>query len=373
MTRATVFLSLVLLASGAQSASFDCQKASSRNDRMICDDAELSRLDDEVGVAYKEALRKASSPKELIANQREAWKLRERECSTKACLADWFVQRLAYLGTTAPKLAAKTPAPTAQLAAAQKALADKDYPSAFESFKQLAEQGDSEAQASLGLMYERGQGADKDLAEAFKWYRSAAAQGVAWAQTNLALAYANGRGTEKDDKQANKWFRSAALKGNTRAQELLGNMYVQGRGIPEGRKEAVELIRPSNLMYIAKLDKDYRKRIRFGSPSAERAVRDFNIDCKTSQGNGHFLPLINLLYARLASTDREDMWLETAVEERGGEVRISDSLRTPKEVVDTRVVFEINKWGDLRPVGSIKAEAVRNACFNSQGPIWLID
>ena len=358
------------------SASFDCKKAKSVNEHLICDDAELSKLDNEAALAYKEALRKASNPKGLVANQREAWRHREKECSSKACLVEWFSQRQTYLSATPSQPIAQSPSsdrPSALLATAQKALKEKDYALAFNLFKPLAEQGNSEAQANLGLMYELGQGTEKDFFEAFKWYRSAADQGTAWAQANLGFAYIDGRGTEKNDREGAKWLRKSAMQGGTRAQEVLGAMYNQGRGFPQGHKEVIEWINPSNLMYIAKLEKDYRKRVRFDSIKAEQIVRDFNIDCNAPQKNGHHLPLINLLYARLATADKEDMWIETTIQERDGEVRIIDSLRTPEKILNRNVVFEINKWGELRPMGSIRAEAVRNACFHSYGPIWLLE
>ena len=375
--RLTGFLIFLLtLASGVHSASFDCQKAKSVNERLICKDVELSKLDDELVFAYKEALRKSSNPKELAANQRDAWRHREKECSFKACLVEWFSERQTYFRATTSQSTAQLPSthlPSTLLSAAEKALEEKDYATAFSLFKPLAEQGNSEAQANLGLIYELGQGVNKDFVEAFKWYRLAAEQGVAWAQTNLGFAYVNGRGTKKDDKEAAKWLRRAALQGNTRAQEVLGAMYNQGRGVPRGHKEAVEWINPSNLIYIAKLEKDYKNRIHFESAKAERIVRDFNIDCNAPQTNGHHLPLINLLYARLATEDRKDMWIETNIQERDGEVRIIDSLRNPEKVIYTNAVFQINKWGELHPMGSIRAEAVRNACFDSHGPIWLLE
>lgn len=261
----------------------------------------------------------------------------------------------------------------ASISAAEKALKEKDYATAFELFKPLAEQGNSEAQANLGLMYELGQGVNQDFVEAFRWYLSAAEQGTAWAQTNLGFAYFNGRGTRKDDKEAAKWLREAALQGNTRAQEALGVMYNQGRGVPKSHKEVVKWINPSNLMYIKKLEEDYRRRVHFESKKTERIVRDYNIDCNAPQKNGHHLPLINLLYARLATADREDIWVETTIQERGGEIRIIDSLRTSEKIIHANVVFQINKWGELHPMGGIRAEAVRNACFDSYGPIWLLE
>ncbi|MGB4059951.1 MAG: tetratricopeptide repeat protein [Burkholderiaceae bacterium] len=261
----------------------------------------------------------------------------------------------------------------ASLAVAKKALDGKDYATAFNLYTPLSERGNAEAQAHLGLMYELGQGTNKDFDEAFKWYFSAAEQGVNWAQTNLGAAYLSGRGTKKDEREAVKWFRKAALQGSTRAQEVLGAMYNQGRGIPQDQKEAAEWINPSNLTYIAKLEKDYRSRVHFETAKSEKIIREFNIDCNAPQKNGHYLPLINLLHARLATVDNDKAWVESTVQERDGEVRVIDSLYTPKGIIHASNVFEINKWGELRPLGSITTDAIRNACFGSHGPIWLLN
>ena len=61
------------------------------------------------------------------------------------------------------------------------------------SVQNLAEQGDAEAQISLGIMYDYGRGVPEDDTEAVKWYRKAAEQGVAKAQYNLGVMYTNGR------------------------------------------------------------------------------------------------------------------------------------------------------------------------------------
>lgn len=87
-------------AMAAHSASFDCQRAKSVNEHLICDDAELSQLDDELAQKYKDAQRKSATPKDLISNQREAWRRREKECTSKLCLVDWFAQRMSYLSAS---------------------------------------------------------------------------------------------------------------------------------------------------------------------------------------------------------------------------------------------------------------------------------
>jgi hypothetical protein len=126
------------------------------------------------------------------------------------------------------------------------------------------------------------------------------------------------------------------------------------------------------LEYLLKLEASYKKRVHFESAKAEEIVRNYNIDCRAK--DGRFLPLLGVLYARhdaVVQRSENKAWLETFVQERDGEVRIIDSFRTQKGTVgDDTLVFQINKWGELRPV-SISHEAVRNACFGFQGPIWL--
>ena len=50
-------------------------------------------------------------------------------------------------------------------------------PGQLAEIRRLAEQGDAEAQYSLGWRYDEGEGVPEDKAEAVKWYRLAAEQG----------------------------------------------------------------------------------------------------------------------------------------------------------------------------------------------------
>ena len=52
----------------------------------------------------------------------------------------------------------------------------------LDELRALAEQGDAEAQFSLGIMYDSGRGVPQDATEAIRWYRLAADQGFADAQ-----------------------------------------------------------------------------------------------------------------------------------------------------------------------------------------------
>ena len=104
--------------------------------------------------------------------------------------------------------------------------------------RRFADDGNASAQATLGFMYEIGQGVAQDEAEAVRWYRLAADQGEVVAQINLGLMYADGRGVPEDDAEAVKWLQLAAEQGEVVAQFNLGLMYDNGRGVPENDAEA---------------------------------------------------------------------------------------------------------------------------------------
>jgi TPR repeat protein len=68
----------------------------------------------------------------------------------------------------------------------------------------LADQGNVDAQAILGFMYELGNGVTQNFAEAAKWYRKAAEQGQVAAQVRLGSMYLQGRGVPQDYAEAVK-------------------------------------------------------------------------------------------------------------------------------------------------------------------------
>jgi TPR repeat protein len=105
-----------------------------------------------------------------------------------------------------------------------------DYETAVRLLRQLAEQGDAQAQYNLGLMYD-GHGVPQDYVESLKWYRMAAEQGHANAQLFLGLMYKKGKGIPQDDAESVRWYRKAAEQGDANAQLFLGFAYGTGKGV----------------------------------------------------------------------------------------------------------------------------------------------
>jgi uncharacterized protein len=108
-----------------------------------------------------------------------------------------------------------------------------DLKEAVRWYRLAGDQGNIDAQSSLGSMYSFGTGVPQDYAEAVKWYRLAAEQGDADAQFNFGTMYREGLGIPQDYAEAVKWYRLAAEQGDAYAQLNLGAMYMDGMGLPQ--------------------------------------------------------------------------------------------------------------------------------------------
>jgi hypothetical protein len=102
---------------------------------------------------------------------------------------------------------------------AASAYARGDFGTAYHLFKPLAEQGSSDAQFHLAVMYDLGLGIPQDYAESFQWYRKAAEQGLADAQNNLGVVYECGLSVPKDSVLAYKWYTLASSRFPSSEQE----------------------------------------------------------------------------------------------------------------------------------------------------------
>lgn len=134
---------------------------------------------------------------------------------------------------SAPALAASDP-----LEAGKDAYLANDFKRAYEILRPLAERGNPDAQITLGIMFDYGQGVAKDDAQATEWYRKAAMQGMPAVQHNLGVKYFEGIGIDKDYAEAARWWRMAAKLGFAESQYSLGEMYAYGIGAPKQEDEA---------------------------------------------------------------------------------------------------------------------------------------
>ena len=73
--------------------SFDCIKARSAVEKMICSDAELARLDRELGSVYVRASNLTSDRAAFQRQTNREWRMRESTCRDRECLLRWYAQR----------------------------------------------------------------------------------------------------------------------------------------------------------------------------------------------------------------------------------------------------------------------------------------
>lgn len=85
-----IAVSCLLFSTASFAASFDCAKAYSKVEKLICDTPSLSKADDELYVDYLQAKLVTGNSAEFKKIVGQNWKLREKNCDTEECLLDWY-------------------------------------------------------------------------------------------------------------------------------------------------------------------------------------------------------------------------------------------------------------------------------------------
>ncbi len=93
------------MCSAAHAASFDCTKAQTRAEQLICAESSLSRQDEQLAASYKLSRQQfdqgadgaAATLADLAAAQ-QAWLAQRDACPNAACLAASYAQQSAVLG-----------------------------------------------------------------------------------------------------------------------------------------------------------------------------------------------------------------------------------------------------------------------------------
>jgi uncharacterized protein len=101
-----VAISLVWMAS-VHSASFDCAKAKTKIDKLVCGDAKLSELDEKLSGLYKKALELSPVPEDSKEQQRDWVKGSRNTCKDAACLEEAYASRISELEKDLKNLSAK--------------------------------------------------------------------------------------------------------------------------------------------------------------------------------------------------------------------------------------------------------------------------
>ena len=84
----------------------------------------------------------------------------------------------------------------------------------FNQTQRLANQGDADAQYSLGWKYYKGEGVRQDYVKAIEWYKKAAEQKDGTAQFLIGIMYYLGEGVRSNTTEAKEWFGKSCDNGN---------------------------------------------------------------------------------------------------------------------------------------------------------------
>ena len=171
-----------------------------------------------------------------------------RDCRNRFQGTNWALvgQWVPFVGTIAIALwlifSGHTPPleiradPLSSSAPSQTTLLDSELVQATDALTTAAENGDPDAQYSLGYALFREyleQESREALLAARRWLTEAAEQGHTRAQLQLGKMYEKGRGVIQDNVVAFEWFRQAAEQGEAEAMLWLGRMYEGEHGIPK--------------------------------------------------------------------------------------------------------------------------------------------
>ena len=86
----------------SDAASFDCDKAQTEVEKLICKNHELSELDEDLSVSYSTAYKSYKKPNKLKIEQRQWLELRNR-CQDADCLIKVYAERLTALNNIGKK------------------------------------------------------------------------------------------------------------------------------------------------------------------------------------------------------------------------------------------------------------------------------
>jgi TPR repeat protein len=134
----------------------------------------------------------------------------------------------------------------ADFEAGLRAYENKDYATALQEWRPLAENGDAAAQFNLGLMYYDGTGVPQDFKQAASWFQRSADQGYTKSQLNLGAMYAIGRGVKRDYVRSYFWFSLCAAGGDERCAAK--------------RDEVAARLKPSKLAQAQRMASEWKPR-----------------------------------------------------------------------------------------------------------------
>lgn len=125
-------------------------------------------------------------------------------------------------------------------------LKNKQYTTAFSTFKNAATSGNAEAMYYYGLCLENGYGTQRDIYEAMNWYLKAADKGNGEACFRVSQAYTNSCVVYGSHAKAAKYAKLSAQAGCAAGEELYAGLLANGKhGVTKNTSEAMRYYQQS--------------------------------------------------------------------------------------------------------------------------------
>ncbi len=96
--RVPLLVAMMGAAGAIEAASFDCAKAATRIEKLVCTDAKLSAQDETLAAVYRQAASLASAGDAEPKQSQRAWLKRRNACADADCVAAAYHARIAVLG-----------------------------------------------------------------------------------------------------------------------------------------------------------------------------------------------------------------------------------------------------------------------------------
>jgi len=255
----------------------------------------------------------------------------------------------------------------------------KDYALALSILKPLAETGDSQAQITMGLMYDYGHGVKKDPRESVKWYLMAAEQGVPLVQHDIGVKYFQGQGIEQNYLEAAKWWELSSNAGIADSQFNLGLMHYRGIGIPKDYIKAGKLFEAAaeqghgNAQYSLAVmyafgqskTKNYATALKWFNKSAEQNIAQAQFNLGVFHENG---------YGVTKDFNKAEEWYQLAadqgLEEAKKKLESLSSLKSKPTTNDNAPVTTTNT-ADPKPATSVPINPPATSASDLNLSSWL--
>jgi TPR repeat protein len=228
---------------------------------------------------------------------------------------------------------------------------EKDYAAAMQWFQRAAEQGAPRALFLVGLMYERGFGVPRSYDTALDWYRRAAAKNSALAEIAMARFYNQGLGVQRDPAQRMDWLLRAANQGNPQAQLILGNIYRRGIDVPQDFATAAQWYQRAVLQEFVPAEMQLGLMYEHGNGVPQdyaQAVRLLRFAAE--KGNAIAQNALGMLYRRGQGVKQDygqaERWIRASAEQGNSlaafnlGVLYTDGLGVPRDKAEARRWFE---------------------------------